>query len=112
MCVLTVLSQSRAWVSHTPEDSEHCRTVTSPVGAWASPGWHVGGLPVLWIKIECSGPEFFLLKAHLSSKSLTLFLLNEGGGNWTRTVRGRLNEGGDAAAGMCDAAPSWRPQVK
>lgn len=73
---------------------------------------HVGGLPVLWIKIECSGPEFFLLKAHLSSKSLTLFLLNEGGGNWTRTVRGRLNEGGDAAAGMCDAAPSWRPQVK
>lgn len=52
------------------------------------------------------------LKAHLSSKSLTLFLLNEGGGNWTRTVRGQLNEGGDAAAGTCDAATSWHPQVK
>lgn len=44
------------------------------------------------------------LKARLSSKSLSLFFLHEGDGNWTRTVRGQLNEGGEVAADVWDAA--------
>lgn len=47
------------------------------------------------------------LKACLSSKSLCVFLLQmeTSRWNWTRTVRGQLNEGGKAAAGTWDAAP-------
>lgn len=50
------------------------------------------------------------LKAHLSSKSLSLFLLHEGGGNRTRTGRGQSAEGGEAAASSVGvAASSQRP---
>ena len=48
------------------------------------------------------------LKAHLSSKSLSLFLLHEGGGNRTRTGRGQSAEGGEAAASSVGAAASSR----
>lgn len=49
------------------------------------------------------------LKACLSSKSLCVFLLQmeTSRWNWTRTVRGQLNEGGEAAAGTWDAAPCF-----
>lgn len=80
-----------AWVSDTLEDNGHHRSLLAYWELWVDPqAGHVGGLPGLWIKTGCSGPDSSSrteLKARLSSKSLTLFLLNEGGGNWTRMAR-------------------------
>lgn len=88
MC-LTVLSQSRAWSAILR------KTVDTVVGYQPSGSL---GLPRLGMwevfqyfglrqdAVVLSSSRQTELKAHLSSKSLTLFLLNEGGGNWTRTV--------------------------
>lgn len=39
-----------------------------------------------------------------------MFFFHEGDGNWTRTVRGQSDEGGEVAAGTWDAAHLlWEP---